>query len=384
MKKLISIVGVRPQFVKAAMICAAIAGHNQKQTRENRIRHLLLNTGQHYDYEMAAVFFQQLPLPAPDFNLGTGSASHGAQTASMLKGIEKVLLKEKPDGVIVYGDTNSTLAGALAAVKLHILTAHVEAGLRSFNRRMPEEINRIAADHVSDLLFCPTRAAIKMLDREGIRQNVYFTGDVMLDAVAAFASVAAGRSVILNTLGVSPRKFNLVTIHRAENTDSLDRMRDLVEMLCRLQHTTVFSLHPRLRHKLDHEPEYQKMNKALKAAAHLKIVAPLSYLDMIHLESNARIIMTDSGGVQKEAYFVGTPCLTLRDETEWTETLKDGWNRIAGTSPEKILPLVKNLWVKGGAKPPVKPDLSAFGNGKAADNIVKILLHSDAATQKAS
>jgi len=376
MKKLISIVGVRPQFVKAAMICAAAAGHNQKQAREHRIKHLLLHTGQHYDYEMAAVFFQQLPLPAPDFNLGVGSGTHGAQTAAMLKGIEKILLKEKPDCVIVYGDTNSTLAGALAAVKMHIPTAHVESGLRSYNRRMPEEINRIATDHVSDLLFCPTRAAVKLLEHEGIRDNVYFTGDVMLDAVKAFAPVAAHRSVILNSVGVSPGKFILATIHRAENTDSLERMRGLVETLCRLEKPVVFSVHPRLREKLNHEAGYQKLGKELARAAHVKMVAPLSYLDMLHLESNARLIMTDSGGVQKEAYFVGTPCITLRDETEWTETLQDGWNRLAGASPEKILPMVRSLWT--GSLPRSKPALSAFGDGKAAGNILHSLLELNA------
>ncbi|HWZ42846.1 MAG TPA: UDP-N-acetylglucosamine 2-epimerase (non-hydrolyzing) [Candidatus Saccharimonadales bacterium] len=381
MKKLISIVGVRPQFVKAAMICAAVNGHNQKQARENRIQHLLLHTGQHYDYEMAAVFFQQLPLPEPDFNLGVGSGSHGAQTATMLKGIEKVLLKEKPDCVIVYGDTNSTLAGALAAVKLHIPTAHVESGLRSFNRVMPEEINRIATDHVSDLLFCPTKAAVQLLAKEGIRQNVYFSGDVMLDAVKAFAPVAAKRSVILNTLGVAPAKFILTTIHRAENTDSLERMRGLVETLCRVQQPIIFSVHPRLREKLNHEAGYQKLGKQLAQAAHLKMVAPLSYLDMLHLESKARLIMTDSGGVQKEAYFVGTPCLTLRDETEWTETLQDGWNHLAGASPEKVLPLVRSLWT--GPLPETKPALAGFGNGKAAGNIVNSLLELQA-TKKAS
>ena len=376
MKKLISIVGVRPQFVKAAMVCAAVAGHNQKHAREQRVKHLLLHTGQHYDYEMAAVFFQQLPLPAPDFNLGVGSGTHGAQTAMMLKGIEKVLLKEKPDCVIVYGDTNSTLAGALAAVKLHIVTAHVESGLRSFNRRMPEEINRIATDHIADLLFCPTRAAVKLLEHEGIRDNVYFTGDVMLDAVKTFLPVASRRSVALTDLGVSPGKFILATIHRAENTDSLERMRGIVETLCGLEHPTVFSVHPRLREKLNHEAAYQKLGRELARARHLKMVAPLSYLDMLHLESSARLVMTDSGGVQKEAFFVGTPCLTLRDETEWTETLHDGWNKVAGVSPRKVLPLARELWA--GGRPRTKPALAAFGDGKAARNILDSLLELNA------
>ncbi len=216
MKKLLSIVGVRPQFVKAAMVCAAVGRHNAQASPGERVQHCLLNTGQHYDFAMAEVFFQQLPLPAPDFNLGVGSGTHGAQTAAMLKGIEELLLNQQPECVIVYGDTNSTLAGALAAVKLHIPVVHVEAGLRSFNRAMPEEMNRIVADHVSDFLFCPTRSAVDQLAREGIVRNVQFTGDVMLDAARMFLPVAAQRSVVLKELNISPKQFILVTIHRAE------------------------------------------------------------------------------------------------------------------------------------------------------------------------
>jgi UDP-GlcNAc3NAcA epimerase len=373
MKKLLSIVGVRPQFVKAAMVCAAVERHNAQSPPEKRVQHCLLNTGQHYDFAMAEVFFQQLPLPAPDFNLGVGSGNHGAQTAAMLKGIEELLLNVRPDCVIVYGDTNSTLAGALAAVKLHIPVVHVEAGLRSFNRAMPEEINRIVADHVSDLLFCPTQSAVEQLAREGIGRNAQFTGDVMLDATKMFSAVAQQRSAVIRELSVSPRQFILATIHRAENTDSMDRMQELVHMLCRLEQPTVFAMHPRLRHKLDQEQEYRELNQALQAARHLKIVSPLPYLDMLSLECNAQLVMTDSGGVQKEAYFVGTPCLTLRDETEWTETLHDGWNRLVGTSPEKILPLVHSLWPRNGASPEGAPALAAFGDGKASDRIVQIL-----------
>jgi UDP-N-acetylglucosamine 2-epimerase len=373
MKKLLSIVGVRPQFVKAAMVCAAVERHNVQARPADRVQHRLLNTGQHYDFEMAEVFFQQLPLPSPDFNLGVGSGNHGAQTGAMLKGIEELLLREKPGCVIVYGDTNSTLAGALAAVKLHIPVVHVEAGLRSFNRAMPEEINRIAADHISDFLFCPTQSAVEQLRREGIVNNVEFTGDVMLDATKTFTQVAAQRSVVLKDLGLSPKQFILVTIHRAENTDSMERMRELVSTLCRLEQPAVFAMHPRLRHKLEQEPHYRELNQALLAARHLQIVTPLPYLDMLSLESNAQLIMTDSGGVQKEAYFVGTPCLTLRDETEWTETLSDGWNRLVGTSPDKILPLVHSLWSRNGASPAGAPALAAFGDGKASDRMVQIL-----------
>jgi UDP-GlcNAc3NAcA epimerase len=373
MKKLLSIVGVRPQFVKAAMVCAAIDRHNAQARPADRVQHRLLNTGQHYDFEMAEVFFQQLPLPSPDFNLGVGSGNHGAQTGAMLKGIEDLLLREKPSCVIVYGDTNSTLAGALAAVKLHIPVVHVEAGLRSFNRAMPEEINRIAADHVSDFLFCPTQSAVEQLRCEGIVDNVEFTGDVMLDATQTFTKVAAQRSVVLKDLGLDPKQFILVTIHRAENTDSMERMQELVSTLCRLERPAIFAMHPRLRHKLEQEAQYRELHQALLAARHLQIVTPLPYLDMLSLESNAQLIMTDSGGVQKEAYFVGTPCLTLRDETEWTETLSNGWNRLVGTSPDKILPLVHSLWSRNGASPDGAPALAAFGDGKASDRMIEIL-----------
>jgi len=373
MRKLVSIVGVRPQFVKAAMVCAAVERYNRARPEPEQIQHLLLNTGQHYDFEMAEVFFQQLPLPAPDFNLDVGSGTHGAQTGAMLEKIERVLLQHKPDYVLVYGDTNSTLAATLAAAKVHIRVAHVESGLRSFNRRMPEEVNRIVADHLSNILLCPTEAAVQQLQREGIRANVYFTGDVMLDAVFAFSTLAAQRSTVLPNLGVEPKQYILTTIHRAENTDSPQRLEGLIETLCRLNRPTVFSMHPRLRAKLEQQAEYRGLQEKLAGAAHLKITPPLSYLDMLHLEANARLVMTDSGGVQKETYFAGTPCLTLRDETEWTETLEGGWNRIVGTSPQVILPLVESLWSGNGASPAAQPDLSVFGNGRAADNILQVL-----------
>ena len=355
------------------MVCAAVDRHNAQALPRDRVQHQLVNTGQHYDFEMAEIFFQQLPLPTPDFNLGVGSGTHGAQTAAMLAGIEELLLKEKPNCVIVYGDTNSTLAGALAAVKLHIPVVHIEAGLRSFNRAMPEEINRIATDHVSDFLFCPTQSAVEQLAREGIVRNVQFTGDVMLDATQAFVPLALQRSLVLRELGVSEKRFILVTIHRAENTDCMERMGQLVESLCHLERPTVFAMHPRLRHKLKQEREYADLNSALNAAGHVKVVNPLPYLDMLNLESNAQLVMTDSGGVQKEAYFVGTPCLTLRDETEWNETLTDGWNRLVGSSPEKILPLVESLCSNNGATPAARPMLSVFGDGKASDRMVQIL-----------
>jgi UDP-N-acetylglucosamine 2-epimerase len=373
MRKLLSIVGVRPQFVKAAMLCSSIERWNQACAPEDRVQHLLLNTGQHYDFEMAEIFFRQLPLPQPDFHLNVGSGSHGAQTGAMLQKIEEVLLREHPDYVIVYGDTNSTLAGALAAVKLHIPVAHVESGLRSFNRRMPEEINRITADHVSDLLLCPTLSAVQQLRDEGITENAFFTGDVMLDAVRAFAPIAAEHSRVMEELRIVPNRFVLATIHRAENTDSRERLEQLVETLCRLSKPTIFAVHPRLRMKLQQDPSLQLSRLRLESASHLQMVSPLPYLDMLALEANARLVLTDSGGVQKEAYFLSTPCITLRDETEWTETLLDGWNTIAGTSPDSILPLVENFWSREESLPGVKPQLAAFGDGKASDRILDLL-----------
>ena len=377
MKKLFSIVGVRPQFIKAAMVCAAVERHNASTPASENIRHELLNTGQHYDFGMSDVFFEQLPLPEPDYSLEVGSGTHGAQTAAMLEKIEVVLLKSRPDCVIVYGDTNSTLAGALAASKLHIPVAHVESGLRSFNRKMPEEINRIVADHLADVLLCPTHAAIEQLAREGVTRNVYFSGDVMLDAVQAFSELAERQSLLLVELEFKPRQYALITVHRAENTDSMERMQALVETLCGLKFPAVFAMHPRLRTRLDKDPAYRELRDRLERAQFLKIIPPVSYLDMLHLERNALLVMTDSGGVQKECYFLGTPCLTLRDETEWRETLEQGWNRVVGISPSRILPLVESLRSRNGASPQGKPDLAAFGDGRAADAILNILLEKD-------
>lgn len=382
MRKFLSIVGVRPQFVKAAMVCAAADRYNSERPPSKRIQHRLLNTDQHYDDAMADVFFRQLPLPRPDYSLGVGSGSHGAQTAAMLEKIETVLLSEKPDCVIVYGDTNSTLAGALAACKLHIPVAHVESGLRSFNRRMPEEINRIATDHCADILLCPTRAAAEQLYREGIMSGVYFSGDVMLDAVEQFSPVASERSTIFADLGLSSKEYVLATIHRAENTDSIQRTENLIQALCQLGRPAVLAMHPRLRYKLIHEPAYRDLGERLQQSADLRITPPLSYLDMLRLEAQARFIMTDSGGVQKEAYFLGTPCLTLRDETEWTETLVNGWNHVAGAVAERILPLAQSLWSRNGLSPVGRPDLSAFGDGRAAQQIIEILANEELNTHE--
>lgn len=375
--KLLSIVGARPQFVKAAMVSVAIRRHNKRSAAPSRIWHTLAHTGQHYEHKLSGIFFDQLPLPEPDHFLAVGSGTHGAQTAAMLERIEAVLLRDKPDAVIVYGDTNSTVAGALAAVKLHIPVAHVEAGLRSFNRQMPEEINRVATDHLSDLLLCPTPVSIENLKREGITDGVDLVGDVMLDAVQSFRGLAARRSNLLTQWGVQAGGYLLATIHRAENTDSAERLGEIVETLVGLGHPVVFPMHPRVRDRLKRSAEYRAMRRRLEQARSLVITNPVSYLEMLVLEKNARVVLTDSGGVQKEAYFLGVPCLTLRNETEWTETLVNNWNRVVGTSPAKILNLVASLWSRNGAAPTAPRDLKSFGSGKASDRIVRRLLTFD-------
>jgi UDP-GlcNAc3NAcA epimerase len=370
----LSIVGARPQFVKAAMIAATIREHNRRVAPAARIRHTLVHTGQHYDKNLSDVFFNELPLPKAKHQLGVGSGSHGKQTAALLEGTEQVLLEEDPDVAIVYGDTNSTLAGALAAAKLKVRIAHIEAGLRSFNRLMPEELNRVATDHLSDLLFCPTETAVRNLKREGITNSVFLTGDVMLDAVLSFRPLAEKRSRVISELGLDPAAYILLTIHRAENTDSVEQMVKVVELLTQLKRPTVFPIHPRTRDRLASTPKLRNLHKALLSAQDMRVIDPVSYLDMLALESNARIVLTDSGGVQKEAYFLGVPCLTLRDETEWTETLRGGWNRLVDAPSEQTLPLIQSLWSRNGMGPKGRPNLSAFGSGKAAESTVRLLV----------
>jgi UDP-N-acetylglucosamine 2-epimerase len=356
------------------MIAAAIRAHNREAAASHRVRHTLVHTGQHYDRNLSDVFFDELPLPKPQYHLKVGSGSHGKQTAAVLERTEYVLMKEKPDVAFVYGDTNSTIAAALAAVKLKIQTAHLEAGLRSFNRRMPEELNRVATDHLSDLLFCPTETAVQNLEREGITDGVFLSGDVMLDAVLSFRPLAHKRSRVLSRLGVQPADYILLTIHRAENTDSADQMAEVVQLLTRLKHPAVFPIHPRTLHRLASTPKLRALHKALLKASNIRVIDPVSYLDMLALESNARIVLTDSGGVQKEAYFLGVPCLTLRHETEWTETLKGGWNRLVDAPSNETLLLVESLWSRNGMGPKGRPNLSAFGSGKAAQLTVRLLV----------
>jgi UDP-N-acetylglucosamine 2-epimerase len=347
--KIISIVGARPEFIQAAAVSRALRFNN---------REILVHTGQHYDYLMSRTFFEELDLPSPDYDLGVGSGSHARQTGEILIRLEEVLIKEKPDLVIVRGDTNSTLAGALAASKLQIPTAHLEAGERSFDRTMPEEINRLATDCISDLWFCVSKTAIQHLYAEGIQASVYFVGDVMLDILMQTLPLAVARSNILNKLGVSPKEYALVTVHRAGNTDNPERLRQIVTALNSIPDTIILPAHPRTRKAL--------MKNNIELKNHIHLIEPLGYLEMLTLEKNSRLIATDSGGVQREAYYLGIPCLTLRDETEWIETVSLGWNKLTGTKPEKIL----EAWYNFGF-PSYHPPI--YGDGNAGIKIAQII-----------
>jgi UDP-N-acetylglucosamine 2-epimerase len=355
--RVLTVVGARPQFVKAAPLGRALrdAGHEE----------ILVHTGQHYDDNMSAVFFRELGVRAPDHFLGIGSGSHGAQTGAMLEAIEKVLVAAKPDVVVVFGDTNSTMAGALAAVKLHVPVAHVEAGLRSFRRTMPEEINRVVTDHVSTLLLVPSAGAAGQLAREGIVDGVVVVGDIMRDALELFrprAQEAARGSALLARLGVSAGGYVAATVHRAENTDDPARLRAIFAGLGRAPLPVVVPLHPRTKARLT---ALEATGFALPPSC--RIVEPLGYLDSLALLGDAACIATDSGGVQKEAYFLGVPCVTLRDETEWTETLATGWNVLAGADVERIDALLTTQLTPRGPRP------SLYGDGDAASRIVEAL-----------
>ncbi|MCL4562609.1 MAG: UDP-N-acetylglucosamine 2-epimerase (non-hydrolyzing) [Chloroflexi bacterium] len=324
--KVATIVGARPQFIKASTVSRVL---REKYTE------ILIHTGQHYDDNMSAVFFQELGIHEPEYNLGVGSGNHGAQTGVMLAGIENILLDERPDWVMVYGDTNSTLAGALAAAKLHIHVAHVEAGLRSFNRAMPEEINRILTDHISNLLFCPTQTAVDNLHREGIVEGVHLVGDVMYNSLHWAIEQNRVRPDILNRLGLEEKKYLLVTVHRAENVDKRERLGQILDAFNRIEEPLVFPVHPRTRKKINEVGYLPNAN--------VQLIAPTGYLDMVRLESAARVILTDSGGVQKEAYWLGIPCITLRNETEWIETIESGWNVLSGVDSKQILQILNSL-----------------------------------------
>lgn len=356
MKKILTVVGARPQFIKAAAISRAIS-----QRHANRFVEVLVHTGQHYDANMSQVFFDELQIPAPKYNMEVSGGGHGAMTGRMMEGVEKIIQEERPDWLLIYGDTNSTLAGALAAAKLHIPIAHVEAGLRSFNMRMPEEINRILSDRVSSLLFCPTAAAVENLRKEGLEKGVHNVGDVMYDVALFYRDIALQRSGILNRLGVKAGEYVLATCHRAENTDDAGRMSQILEALGRIAEIrpVVLPLHPRTRNAIHGYGLGNQLNKIV-------VTDPLPFLDIVALEQCARTIVTDSGGVQKEAFFYGVPCVTVRDETEWIETVDSGWNTIAGADARKILEAMD-----AGRPAASKPE--AYGKGDAADRILEIM-----------
>ena len=347
--RFLSVVGARPQFVKAAVVAHAFE-------EVHGVSHELIHTGQHYDFAMSEIFFAELGIRQPKHRLEFGGLSHGAMTGRMLEGIETILLAERPDAVVVYGDTNSTLAGALAAVKLHIPVAHVEAGLRSMNRAMPEEINRIVADHVCDLLFVPNETAHRQLLLEGMSaSNISVVGDVMFDAALRFAGDPAAGLGMLDSIGVRPQSYALATVHRAENTDDRARLAGVLEGLARAGEAVVLPLHPRTRQKLT--------DFGLAPPERVRVIEPVGFIQMLQLERNARCVITDSGGVQKEAFFFRRPCVTLRDETEWTELVDSGWNRLVGCDPTRIAEAVRT------ASAPA--DWPAFyGDGKASEKIV--------------
>jgi len=352
--KLLSVVGARPQFIKAAMLAKALADIPD-------INHLQLHTGQHYSPKMAQVFFDELDYH-PNYDLAIGSGTHAYQTGHALIGIEKILANERPDIVIVYGDTNATLAAALTAAKLHIPIAHVESGLRSFNRRMPEEINRIVADAVSDLLFCPTPTAIRNLKQEGREAQALHTGDILLDTLNFFLPIARKTSDVINRLGLKDERFWLLTMHRPANVDEANIVKETLQALLKAEHPRiVFPCHPRTQKTLN--------GISADELTQIEVIPPVSYMDILLLEGAAELVLTDSGGIQREAYFLARPCITLRDETEWPETLSAGWNRLVGTRPERILAALNNM-----QSPASPPNLDAFGGGKAAEKMRENIL----------
>jgi len=359
--KIVTVLGARPQFIKAAAVSRAIFHHNCLASKSQCISEVILHTGQHYDKEMSSVFFQELHIPNPAYNLGIGSGGHGRQTGQMLAGIEDVLLQEKPDCVFIYGDTNSTLAGALAAAKLHFPIVHVEAGLRSFNRLMPEEINRVLADHLSELLLCPSQVAVNNLAMEGITKGVRIVGDVMADAFRFAAAKLDKKMEVLSRFQIEEKRYYLATLHRAENTDHPERLGRIMQAFSKIaeQETVILPLHPRTKKILgDKLGEYPPA---------LQVIDPVGYFDIVALQHSALMILTDSGGMQKEAYWSKVPCVTLRDQTEWVETVEAGWNRLVGAEYDRIIETVDTF------KTPVEHPL-LYGDGHAAEKIIDILL----------
>lgn len=357
MTRILTIIGARPQFIKAGPVSKALREHGLQET--------MVHTGQHYDAGMSQVFFDELGMTTPHVHLNIGSASHGEQTGRMLAAIERTLMEHRPDVVVIYGDTNSTLAGALAAAKLHVPIAHVEAGLRSGNKQMPEEINRIVADAVSDVLFVPTQGAAENLTREGRPASaIVYTGDVMYDAALLYGAAADERSQILASLSIRKGDYILATVHRAENTDDIARLRVILHALGELsqRRTVVLPLHPRTRRLIDTDSELRFL------LANTRVLGPVGYLDMISLERAAALIITDSGGVQKEAFFHRVPCVTLRDETEWTELVSLGWNRLCPpTSAEQVVAIAEAAIGSQGK------EAFPYGEGQASAHISRFL-----------
>ncbi len=354
MNKILTVIGARPQFIKASVVSHELAAQG--------IIEEIVHTGQHFDANMSEVFFAELEIPHPAHHLGIGGGTHGQNTGRMIEAIEKVLLARRPDWVLVYGDTDSTLAGALAAVKLHIPVAHVEAGLRSFNRAMPEEVNRVLTDHSATLLFAPTEVAVSHLAKEGITgDRVLQVGDVMYDAALFFGQKAEQCSAILDVLGLQPRQFVLATVHRAENTDNQKRLQTIFSGFQEFGRSIILPLHPRTRERL--------RSFEIAIPRNVRIIEPVGYLDMVMLEKNAALIATDSGGVQKEAFFYQVPCVTLRDETEWIELVQAHWNTLASPSRENEIAaqMHQSLGTQGL---PITP----YGDGKAAAAILSGLL----------
>ena len=355
--KVVTIIGARPQFIKAATVSRILRSHSN-------ITEILVHTGQHYDQNMSEVFFDELEIPKPEYNLGIGSGNHGKQTGRMIEAIEQVLLSEKPNWLLVYGDTNSTLAGAIAASKLHIPIAHVEAGLRSFDNQMPEEINRILTDRISTLLFAPTTTAVNHLKSEGINDySIYLVGDVMYDAAQYYQQKAESLSNIINELNLQPKNYILTTIHRAENTDNPDILNNIFNAFIKLSQeiNIVIPLHPRTKKML------ASLGLLDIVSNSLTLIEPVGYFDMIVLEKNAKLIATDSGGIQKEAYFYQVPCVTIRDHTEWTELVESNWNTLVSTqSANNIITQIQQILLK----PLPSANTLIYGNGTAANQIV--------------
>jgi UDP-GlcNAc3NAcA epimerase len=354
----LSVVGARPQFVKLAMLSRAVRKNNAE---------IIVHTGQHYDEKMSGTFFNDLNIPVPDYNLAIGSGSHGRQTGEMLIALEEVYLTEQPDVIVTFGDTNTTLASAVAAGKMCIPIAHVEAGLRSYNRSMPEEINRVLTDHCSDILFAPTQTAMDNLDKEGLSDKAWLTGDIMYDALVYYSELAASKSGILNRLAITAGGYLLVTLHRPYNVDDTERLRSILDALGRSGAEVVFPVHPRTAERI--------RQAGIEPADNIKITAPTGYLDFLRLEKNAAKIITDSGGIQKEAYLQKVPCITVRPETEWLETVEAGWNVLTGFDSEQLVDRIMHF------NPPEEHP-AVFGSADSAEKMARILEEKFAGTNK--